>query len=241
MIGTVVNASLIIIGGLIGILLKGGMKPRYREIVTHGMGLSVLFIGISMALNGMLQEGADPVLYIISIVIGCIIGEKFEIEDKLEGLGEKIQNKLGTKGGNISQGFVTASLTFCVGTMSVLGAIESGAQGVHTTLFTKSILDGVGAIIFASTMGVGVLFSAITVLVYQGSLTILASFAQQYMTTNVLREISIIGGIMIFAIGCNLLEIKKFKVGNMLPAIFIPLVYFLEPVQNIFIKIVSFF
>ena len=241
MLGTIVNALLIIIGSIIGLLLKGGMKPRYREIVSNGMGLSVLFIGISMALGGMLQDEASPILYVISIVIGSIIGEKLGIEEKLEGFGDIIQNKLSTKESNISQGFVTTSLTFCVGTMSVLGSIESGTQGVHTILFTKAVLDGIGSIVFASTMGIGVVFSAISVFLYQGSLTILASYAQEYMTVSVLREISIVGGIMIFAIGCNLLEIKKFKVGNMLPAIFIPIIYFLEPVQAIFAKIVSFF
>lgn len=234
MLGTIVNAVAIAIGGLVGLFLKGGMKPRYREILTSVMGLSVVFIGISTALGGLLSNEAEPILYIVSLVIGSLIGETLNIEGKLEGLGDFIQGKLGASGGNVSQGFVTASLTFCVGTMAILGSIESGIQGVHTTLFTKSLLDGVTSIIFASTLGIGVVFSAVSVFLYQGTLTLLASLVQQYMTAGMMREISIIGGIMIFAIGCNMLEIKRFKVGNMLPAILIPVIYYLPAVQKLF-------
>ncbi|MGE4214381.1 MAG: DUF554 domain-containing protein [Anaerotignaceae bacterium] len=232
MLGTIVNALAIAIGGLIGLVLRGGMKPRYKDIIISVLGLSVAFIGISTALGGLLSGEAEAILYIVSLVIGSIIGETMKIEEKLESVGDIIQNKIGSKGGNVSQGFVTASLTFCVGTMAILGSIESGIQGVHTTLFTKSVLDGVTSIIFASTLGIGVLFSAVSVFLYQGLLTMLASVVQQYMTAAMMREISIIGGIMIFAIGCNMLEIRRFKVGNMLPAILVPVIYYLPPVQS---------
>lgn len=232
MLGTIVNAFAIAIGGLIGLMLRGGMKPRYKDIIISVLGLSVAFIGISTALGGLLSGEAEAILYIVSLVIGSVIGETMKIEEKLEAVGDIIQSKIGSKGGNVSQGFVTASLTFCVGTMAILGSIESGIQGVHTTLFTKSVLDGVTSIIFASTLGIGVLFSAVSVFLYQGVLTMLASVVQQYMTVAMMREISIIGGIMIFAIGCNMLEIRRFKVGNMLPAILVPVIYYLPPVQN---------
>lgn len=241
MLGTIVNAFAIAIGGLIGLMLRGGMKPRYKDIIISVLGLSVAFIGISTALGGLLSGEAEAILYIVSLVIGSIIGETMKIEEKLEAVGDIIQSKIGSKGGNVSQGFVTASLTFCVGTMAILGSIESGIQGVHTTLFTKSVLDGVTSIIFASTLGVGVLFSAVSVFLYQGALTMLASVVQQYMTAAMMREISIIGGIMIFAIGCNMLEIRRFKVGNMLPAILVPVIYYLPPVQNFVAWIFSIF
>ncbi|MGL4791696.1 MAG: DUF554 domain-containing protein [Anaerotignaceae bacterium] len=239
MLGTIVNALAVLLGGTVGLFLKGGMKDRYKDIVISIMGLCVVFIGISTALGGLLNEDAEPILYIISLVIGGLLGEYWKIESKLEGLGDFIQSKIGTKGGNVSQGFVTASLTFCIGTMAVLGSIESGVQGVHTTLFTKSVLDGVTSIIFASTLGVGVLFSAVSIFIYQGTLTMLASVVQQYMTTDMIREISIIGGILIFAIGINMLEIRRFKVGNMLPAICIPVIYYLLPIKDL-LSFISF-
>lgn len=241
MLGTIVNALAIITGGFIGLLLRGGMKPRYKDIIISVLGLSVAFIGISTALGGLLSGDAEAILYIVSLVIGSIIGETMRIEEKLEGIGDIIQNKIGNKGGNISQGFVTASLTFCVGTMAILGSIESGIQGVHTTLFTKSVLDGVTSVIFASTLGIGVLFSAASVFLYQGTLTMLASVVQQYMTAPMMREISIIGGIMIFALGCNMLEIRRFKVGNMLPAILVPVIYYLPWVQGLIASLSNIF
>ena len=241
MLGTIVNSLAIAIGGLIGLVLRGGMKPRYKDIIISVLGLSVAFIGISTALGGLLSGQAEAILYIVSLVIGSIVGETIKIEEKLEAVGDIIQNKIGSKGGNVSQGFVTASLTFCVGTMAILGSIESGIQGVHTTLFTKSVLDGVTSIIFASTLGIGVLFSAASVFLYQGALTMLASVVQQYMTAAMMREISIIGGIMIFALGCNMLEIRRFKVGNMLPAILVPVIYYLPPVQNFVLWVFSIF
>lgn len=241
MLGTIVNTFAIVIGGLIGLVLRGGMKPRYKDIIISVLGLSVAFIGISTALGGLLSGEAEAILYIVSLVIGAVIGETMKIEEKLEAVGDIIQSRIGNKGGNVSQGFVTASLTFCVGTMAILGSIESGIQGIHTTLFTKSVLDGVTSIIFASTLGIGVLFSAVSVFLYQGALTMLASVVQQYMTAAMMREISIIGGIMIFAIGCNMLEIRRFKVGNMLPAILVPVIYYLPPVQNFVSWIFSIF
>lgn len=240
MIGTVVNSIAVIIGSLIGFFIKGRLKPRYREILTDVLGLAVIFTGASSALGGMLSKGAEPILYIVSLVIGCVIGEFFDIEGKLNHVGDMIQSKIGSKGGNVSQGFVTASLTFCIGTMAIMGSIESGMMGDHTILFTKSVIDGVTSIVYASTLGIGVMFSAAAVFLYQGTLTILASLVQSYITNDMIREISIVGGILIAAIGVNMLEIKKFKVGNMLPAILIPVIYYLPFVRNIIGSISTF-
>lgn len=238
MLGTIVNTIAVIVGGTIGVLIKGGIKEKYKDIIMQALALAVLFIGASSTIKGMLDKDVEPVLYILSLVIGCGLGTWWDIDHKLQNLGDLLQSKIGGKGSNISTGFVTTSLIFCVGTMSILGSLESGIQGVHTTLFVKSVLDGVSSVIFASTLGIGVVFSAGAIFIYQGSLTMLASFIQPYLTPDMIREISIVGGILIFALGLNLLEIKKIKVANMLPAIFIPVVYFLPFVSN-FISLIT--
>ncbi|MCI1930605.1 MAG: DUF554 domain-containing protein [Clostridia bacterium] len=240
MIGTVVNTIAVILGALLGYIIKGRLKQRYRDILTSVLGLAVIFTGASSALGGMLSDGAEPILYIVSLVIGCIIGEFLDIEGKLCYIGDLIQKKIGSNGGNISQGFVTASLTFCIGTMAIMGSIESGIMGVHTILYTKSVIDGVTSIVYASTLGIGVVFSAVSVFLYEGMLTITASLLQPYITNDMMREVSIVGGILIAAIGVNMLEIKKFKVGNMLPAIIVPVIYYLPFVRNIVSAISTF-
>ncbi len=233
MLGTIVNSVLVLIGSMIGLVIKGGIKERYSEIIMQALGLSVLFVGASSAIGGMSSEGANPMLFIVCLAVGALIGEWIGIEAILEKVGDKLQSTLGKGGSNISQGFVTASLTFCVGSMAILGSFESGIQGVHTTLFTKSMLDFVAAIIFASTLGVGVAFSAVSVFIYQGLLTMFASFLQPFLTVDMIREISIVGGIMIFGLGLNMLGVKKIKTANMLPALVLPVLYYLPFVQKI--------
>ncbi|NLK21177.1 MAG: DUF554 domain-containing protein [Epulopiscium sp.] len=239
MFGTIVNTLAIIGGATLGIFIKNGLKEEYKDIVLHGIALSVLFIGITGAVGRMLEPGSHPILFIISLIIGGLLGQWWDIEGRLESLGNLIQDKMkkGNKQGNISEGFVSASLLFCVGTMAIMGSLESGLQGVHKTLFAKSILDGVTSIILSSTLGIGVALSGISVLVYQGIITILAQWVEPYMTADMIRELSIVGGILIFAIGLNMMKIKKIKVGNLLPAIFIPVIYYLPFIQGIFQKI----
>lgn len=228
MLGTIVNALAILVGGGIGLLLKGGLKEKYRTMLNAAMGLSVLFVGLSSALTHMMDPGAHPLLYIIALALGGIVGEWVGIEAALEKLGSLLQAKIKTGGqSNISKGFVAASLLFCVGTMAVLGSLESGTQGRHTILFAKSLLDGIIALAMASALGLGVLFSSVSVLVYQGTLTLLAVWVSPYLTADMLREISIIGGIIIVAIGLNMLEITKIRVGNLLPALVVPVFYYL--------------
>ncbi len=245
-LGTIVNAIVVIVGGLAGSLLKNGLPERYKNTIMQGIGLSVIIIGISGCLQGIYKvvEGAKLdrqyiTLMILSLVIGGIIGEWINIEKKLDKLGNWFQgkcskNKLLCKlgGGNFAEGFVTASLVYCVGAMAIVGSLEDGLTGNTATLFAKSILDGVSAVVFSSTLGIGVAFSAIPVFLYQGAITLLATYIQPWLTDVVISQTSLVGGILIMGIGLNLLEIKKIKVGNMLPAIFIPFIYYL--IQGLF-------
>ncbi|MFI3225804.1 MAG: DUF554 domain-containing protein [Clostridia bacterium] len=234
MLGTIVNTVSIIVCSLVGVLLKGGIKERYRDIIMTALGLAVLYVGAAGAISGLLDENAQPVLFIISLVIGSAMGEWIDIELRLENLGNYIQSKMSGSDSNISQGFVSASLIFCVGTMAILGSIESGIAGNHTTLYVKSMLDGVMSIILASSMGIGVMLSAVSIFVYQGAITLFAQILEPLMTADVLREINIIGGILISGIGVNILKIKKIKVGNMLPAILVPILYYLLGINQLF-------
>lgn len=222
MLGTIVNVITIILGSLIGVLLKKGIKEAYKDTIMNGIGLAVVVIGIT---GGIKSE--NIVLVIASIVLGSLIGETIGIEHKLDQLGNHMEKRFGKGDANFSKGFVTASLVYCIGAMAIVGALESGLSGHHETLFAKSMLDGISAVIFASTLGIGVAFSAIPVLIYQGGITLLANLVKDIMTPEVILEMSAVGGILILAIGINILGIKKIKVANMLPAIFIPILYYL--------------
>lgn len=221
MLGTIVNSATIIIGALIGILFKKGIKEDYKNTIMDGIGLSVLVIGVSNAL-----EFENLVVVIVSIVIGSIIGELIDINNRLNNLGDKLQSKFKNEEGNFSKGFVTASLVYCVGAMAIVGAIQSGLTGNHQTLYAKAVLDGITAIVFASTLGIGVMFSSLAVFLYQGIITIFASSLSLILTEIAINEISSVGGILIMAIGINLLGLKEIKIANMLPSIAIPLVYY---------------
>jgi len=221
MLGTIVNSVTIIIGALIGILFKKGIKEDYKNTIMDGIGLSVLVIGVSNAL-----EFENLVVVIVSIVIGSIIGELIDINKRLNNLGDKLQSKFKNEEGNFSKGFVTASLVYCVGAMAIVGAIQSGLTGNHQTLYAKAVLDGITAIVFASTLGIGVMFSSLAVFLYQGIITIFASSLSLILTEIAINEISSVGGILIMAIGINLLGLKEIKIANMLPSIVIPLVYY---------------
>lgn len=227
MLGNYVNLLTIVIGSIIGLLVKKGLKDKYKKIVMQAIGLAVVFIGAAGAISGLLNPESEPVLFIISLMIGGAVGELIGIEKALERLGALIQRKMGSAESNVAQGFVTASLIFCVGTMAIIGSLESGLMGDHNILYAKSVLDGVTSMILASTLGIGVIFSAAAVFVYQGSIIVFASFLEPFLTDNIIREISIIGGILIFGIGVNLLEITKIKTANLLPAIVVPVIYYI--------------
>ncbi len=221
MLGTFVNTIAILLGSLIGLLLKGGIPDRFMKTVMHAISLAVIMIG----LKGALQSD-DILLIIFSLAIGSVIGEFAGIEHRLECLGQWLEKRFSRSEGGFAKGFVAASLLFCVGSMAIVGSLESGLAGNHQTLFAKSVLDGVASIIFASTFGIGVMFSAVSVLIYQGLITLSATLIKPFLVPAVVSQMSAVGGLLIMAIGINMLEIKRIKVGNMLPAIFIPLIYF---------------
>jgi uncharacterized membrane protein YqgA involved in biofilm formation len=216
-----VNSLAIIVGSLIGVLCGGTIPDKYHTTVLYSISLAVIVIGLRMALK------ADEVLLVIlSMAIGSVTGELLRIESRLEKAGKWFEDKFAKAGAGISKGFVAASLVYCVGSMAIVGALESGLAGNHQTLFAKSLLDGVSAIVFASSLGIGVLFSSLSVFVYQGLITLSAFFMKQFLIAEVVNQMSAVGGLLILAIGFNILEIKRIRVGNMLPAIFVPLIYF---------------
>ena len=222
MFGTLVNTLAIAAGSLLGLAFRGGIPLHYQQTVIQAIGLAVILVGISGALKTQ-----DILVVIFSLAIGSLVGEWLRIETRLNQLGKWIENKCAQSEGGIAKGFVTASLIYCVGSMAIVGSMESGLTGNHQTLYAKSVLDGISAIIFASTFGVGVLFSAISVGVYQGVLTLSAVLMKPYLIPLVVDQMSAVGGLLIMAIGFNLLEIKNMRVANMLPAIFMPLVYYM--------------
>ncbi len=222
MLGTIVNTVAIIAGSLLGLLFRGGIPKKFTVTMMQAISLAVMLIGFKMALK------SDAILLIIfSLVIGSLIGEFINIESRLERLGKRLETRFSKPGSGVAKGFVVASLVFCVGSMAIVGALESGLTGNHQTLFAKSALDGLFSIIFASSFGIGVLFSSASVFIYQGMITLTSSLMKPFLITAVINQMSAVGGILIMAIGINLLEIQKINVGNMLPAIFIPLVYYM--------------
>jgi len=222
--GLIANVVAIIIGGLIGLFIRGGLSVRFKTMVTNAIGLSCLFIGASGAFNGLLSGDAHPILFIVSLVIGGLLGEFLDIDARIHGLGMLIERKLGKEG--FAKGFVTASLFFCVGSMAIIGSIEAALMGNYNILFAKSTLDGITALILAASNGFGVLFSAVSVFLYQGAIILLAGSVSQFMTEAAVRELSIVGGILIFAIGIDMLGIKRLKVANFLPALFISVTFY---------------
>jgi uncharacterized membrane protein YqgA involved in biofilm formation len=222
MLGTIVNTAAILFGALIGLLFKGGIPPSYNQTIMKAIGLAVVLIGL---LNAFQTQ--NMLLLIFSLAIGSLLGEMMKIETGLENLGNWLESRFAASGGNISRGFVTSSLLFCVGAMAIVGSLESGLSGNHQTLLAKSVLDGISSIVFASTMGLGVAFSAVSVFIYQGFITLTASFLQQFLVEAAITEMSAVGGLLILAIGMNILDLPRIKVGNMLPAIFLPLIYYI--------------
>lgn len=220
MLGTIVNFFAIVIGSLLGLILKGGIPERISKTIMQGLSLCVIFIGISGAI-----KGTNFNLIIISIVLGGLIGEIIDLDNILQKFGQKLENKFKNQKVKIAEGFVTGSLVFCVGSMAIVGALESGLTGNHKILFAKSMLDGVSSIIFASSLGFGVLFSSFSVLIYQGIITIAASLLKSILIESVIVDMTAVGSLLIMGLGFNMLNITKIKVANLLPAVFIPIIY----------------
>ena len=223
MLGTLVNTAAVLVGSCIGLLFRKGLPERFGQVIMKGLGLCVMYIGIKGAL-----KGENEIIAILSVAVGAVIGELLRLDERLEKLGGWIERKCKKREDDktsVTEGFVSASLLFCVGAMTILGSLESGISGDHSTLFLKSILDFTCSIIYASTLGYGVLFSAATVLVIQGSITLLAGWIAPVLTETVILEMSCVGSILIIGLVLNMLGITKLKMMNYIPAIFLPLLF----------------
>lgn len=232
-LGTIINVAAVLVGTTAGLLLKGGLPKRFQDVLYGAIGLCTLFIGISGAMAGLLAvtDGGlstqDTMMMIGSLVIGSLLGELIDVEKRLESVGEWCKNRFtkkdGSTGSSFVEAFVTSSLVFCVGAMAIVGALEDGLNQNYSILFAKSIMDGVLSVVFAASLGVGVYFSGLSLGIYQGSITLLAGVVRPFLSDMVIGKMSFVGSILIFALGINLVLEKKFKIGNMLPAIFMPL------------------
>lgn len=230
MIGTLINCAAIIAGSLLGLLLRRGMKESISKTVMQGIGLSVMLIGITGAI-----AVSNMLLLIVSMAIGGVVGSLIDIDGRMNRLGAWAQKKLSRgndENNTFAKGFVTASLVYCIGAMAVVGALDSGIRGDHSTLIAKSILDGVTAIVFTSSLGIGVMLSALPVFVYQGAIALLGTAIAPFLSDVVVNEMSAVGSLLILAIGVNMLLEKDIKVANLLPAIFIPFLYY--PIASLF-------
>jgi uncharacterized membrane protein YqgA involved in biofilm formation len=222
MLGTFVNTFAIVIGSLIGLAFSRFIPTKTSDTLIHGVALAVMLIGLKMA-----WKEDNFIILICSPAFGGVIGELIRIEERINGVGKWLENRFSRSRNSLSRGFITTTLLYCVGSMAIVGSLESGLTGNHDTLFAKSVLDGLGSILFAASLGIGVLFSAVSVFLYQGCITLGASVLKQFLTGPVISQMSAVGGLLIVAMAFNMLDIAKIKVANLLPAIFIPLVYFM--------------
>ncbi|MBU1142760.1 MAG: DUF554 domain-containing protein [Firmicutes bacterium] len=229
--GTLINVGAIIIASLLGIILKKGLPEKIQKsiMLVLGLGLTALSLGWFLKDFLVINENGisthSDLLIIISLVIGVLIGEWIDIDLRLNRWAENVEKKYNLP--PLAKGFIAATLIFCVGAMAIVGSIQDGLNGDITILVIKSALDFITAMILASILGIGVIFSAISVLIYQGAITILASSASSFLTTEMIQAVSMVGNILLIAIGINFMELRKIKVANMLPAIFIPIIYYL--------------
>lgn len=217
-LGVIVNFLAVIAGSAVGLFFKNKLKSRYQKALTDVIALGVVGVGITYAIKTQ-----NLLVMILSLIIGTLLGTLIRIDDKLESLGNKLQSRMKMTNGSFSEGFAGASILYCVGSMAIMGSLASALSGDHSILFTKSIMDGVTSVFLASTMGVGVLFSSFSVLVYQGLLTLGFSLFAGGLDSNVVNEISAVGGIILFGIAINLLGLKKVKTGDMALSLFVPI------------------
>ncbi|MGD9033504.1 MAG: DUF554 domain-containing protein [Desulfobacteraceae bacterium] len=222
MLGTIANTLAIIAGSTIGLTFRKIIAGKKSDALLHAIAFVVILIGIKGA-----WKTDDFLILLCCMALGTFIGVLLGIEEGLNRFGRWLGGRFTKSKGDISKGFVTTTLLYCVGSMAIVGSLESGLAGKHDILFAKSVLDGLASIVFSATLGIGVIFSAGSVFLYQGTITITASFMKQFLTTEVITQMSAVGGLIIVAMGFNMLNITKIKVGNILPAIFLPLVYYM--------------
>jgi hypothetical protein len=220
MTGTLVNLATVAAGSAVGFLLGDRLPERVNEITMQAVGAVTLLIGFQMAQEA--QSGPQVITVLISLAVGSIIGELLDIEGRLDRVGQRLEKCFSSgPGGTFTRAFVTASLLFCVGPMTVLGAIQDGLLGDPTLLLTKATLDGISAVALTAALGIGTFFSTATILVYQGGITLLAGLARNIMQPMVVQLLSSVGGLMIIGLGVNIWELTKLRVANMLPALVI--------------------
>ncbi|NLD71963.1 MAG: DUF554 domain-containing protein [Chloroflexi bacterium] len=217
--GTVINALTVLAGGGLGALLGQRLPERVRETVMAGLGLVTLIVGLQLAL-----ETENVLVVLVSVLLGALLGEWWRIDVGLERLSDWLKGRLAGRASasslaHFNEGFITASLVFCVGPMTILGSLEDGLTGDYSLLAIKAVLDGFAALAFASSLGIGVLFSVVTVVVYQGGLTLLAGLAEGVFSEAMIREMSATGGVLVLAIGLMLLNVKQIRVANLLPSL----------------------
>ena len=233
-LGTIINTVAVIVGGLIGMALKNGLKKNVQDILMQACGVATIFIGASGTLAKMFVIEGNTIsvkgtmLLIFSLVFGGMLGEMLRIEEKMDYLGERIKKAVKAEKDNLFvEGFVNVSLIICVGAMAIVGSIQDGISGDYSLLATKAVLDLVIVLVFASTYGVGAVFSAVPIFVYQGGITLIAAFGGSFLSETIISDLSFIGNALIFCVGVNIAFGKKFRVGNMLPALLVPIVYHL--------------
>ena len=231
-LGTIINTAAVIVGGLLGLCFKKGLKKNLQDILMQACAISTIFIGAAGTLSHMfvIEEKRistqGSMLLIFSLVLGGVMGEALNIEEKMDILGEKIKRLVKAEGDSrFVDGFVNVSLIICVGAMAIVGAIQDGMTGDYSLLAAKAILDLVIVMVFAASYGKGAVFSAIPILVYQGGMTMLASLAGSFLSDVMISDLSFIGSALIFCVGINIGFGKKFRVGNLLPALLVPIAY----------------
>ncbi len=225
MIAVFVNMATVLLGSAIGILFRNKIKQSFISGIISALALVTVLIGILSAI-----ETTDILCIIICMALGTLVGELLRIDDHIEGAGEFIKARLlrgRAVGGRFTEGFVTACIVFCVGSMTIMGSFEAGINGDYSIIFAKSALDFVSGMMFAAAMGLGVPFAALFILVFQGGLTLLAGVLSPYLSPEVVVEMSAVGGVILMGMGINMLELseKRIKVANMLPAVFLPVAY----------------
>lgn len=222
LLGSMVNGVAIVVGGGVGLALKKGLSERLGTAVMNALALCVLYIGISGT-----QKGENILVAIISMVFGTLIGEGLELDKKINQLGDAIESKVSSpgEGVSVSEGFVTASLLVCVGAMAIVGSLQSGLTGNHDTLFAKALIDGIAALIMASSLGIGVLLSGGLVFIYEGGITLFANSLAPVLTASVINEMTCVGSLLIIGLSLNMLKITNLKIMNYAPAVFMPIIF----------------
>ncbi|MHA4989091.1 DUF554 domain-containing protein [Cetobacterium somerae] len=226
MLGVIVNTLAVVIGSFVGLIFKSRISEKFTKSIMTGIGLCTLSIGVSGTL-----KGENPLILIGSIILGIILGETVDLDKKLQNIGEYFEGRVKGEESSktsVTQGFVTGSLLFCIGAMTIVGSLNAGLTGDNQMLYTKSFLDLISSIMLSATLGIGVLFSSIFVFVFQGLLVVLAQYLEPILTQNTISEITSVGSLMIIALGLNIMGVTKIKVANYLPAILIvPILTFL--------------